>query len=350
MPELILHDLRKAFHDAKGREVCALAGVSLAVEAGELMVLVGPSGCGKSTLLRLIAGLEVPDAGTITMAGRVMNDLAPADRDVAMVFQNYALFPHLNVFDNLAFGLKFRGVPRKEIQEAVREAAAVLRLEGLLDRRPHQLSGGQRQRVALGRAMVRRPRVFLLDEPLSNLDARLRAEMREEIAALHARLRATMLFVTHDQTEAMTLGRRICVMNEGRVMQTGAPLEVYQRPVNTFVAQFTGSPGMNLLTGPLAMELARDVPRFDGGTMLLGVRPEDVELVETAAGVRGRVEACEPLGHETIVRIAAAGGQLTARVPGAAMFAAGQEVGLRLRAGGARLFDARSGCAGGAGA
>jgi ABC-type sugar transport system ATPase subunit len=346
MPELILHELHKTFRGAKGGDARAVAGVSLTVEAGELMVLVGPSGCGKSTLLRLIAGLEVPDAGSITLAGRVINDVPPADRDVAMVFQNYALFPHLDVFDNIAFGLKFRGVPKAQIKDAVREAAAVLRLEELLERKPHELSGGQRQRVALGRAMVRRPKVFLLDEPLSNLDARLRAEMRAEIASLHARLGVTMLFVTHDQTEAMTLGRRICVLNEGRVMQTGAPLEVYRRPANTFVAQFTGSPGMNLLSGPLAVELGRGVPGFAGETTLLGVRPEDVELVEVNAGVRGRVEACEPLGHETILRIAAVGGQIVARVPGAETFTAGRDVGVRLRAGSARVFDAGSGRAG----
>jgi len=343
MTELILNNVHKAFRGAKGTEVRAVQGVNLTVEAGELMVLVGPSGCGKSTLLRLIAGLETVDAGTIALEGRVINEVPPADRDVAMVFQNYALFPHLNVFDNMALGLKFRRVPKAAINDAVREAAASLRLEKLLDRKPHQLSGGQRQRVALGRAMVRHPKVFLLDEPLSNLDARLRAEMREEIARLHERLKATTIFVTHDQTEAMTLGQRICVLNEGRVMQAGTPLDVYRRPLNTFVAQFIGSPGMNLLRGPLAAELARGVVTFDGKSAVLGVRPEDVELVEGDSGVRGRVEICEPLGHETILHIAAAGGQVVARLPGMREFAPGQDVRLRLRVGRVSLFEEGTG-------
>ncbi|HEY6168358.1 MAG TPA: ABC transporter ATP-binding protein [Verrucomicrobiae bacterium] len=342
MTELVLTNVQKAFHAAKGRGVVAVQGVSLTVEAGELMVLVGPSGCGKTTLLRLVAGLETIDGGTITLAGRVINDVPPADRDVAMVFQSYALFPHLSVFDNMALSLKFRRVPKVQISDAVREAAAMLRVEELLDRKPHQLSGGQRQRVALGRAMVRRPKIFLLDEPLSNLDARLRAEMREEIARLHERLKATMIFVTHDQTEAMTLGQRICVLNEGRVMQTGTPVEVYRRPANTFVAQFIGSPGMNLLRGPLATELARGVVAFDGKSALLGVRPEDVELIEGDSGVRGHIEVCEPLGHETILHIAAAGDQVVSRVQGMREFAPGQEVRLRLRAGRVSLFDEQS--------
>jgi len=343
MADLVLTEVWKTFRDPKRREVHAVQGVSLSVEPGELMVLVGPSGCGKSTLLRLIAGLETLDAGTITLSGRVIDNVASADRDVAMVFQNYALFPHLNVFDNIAFGLKFRSVPKAQIKDAVREATATLRLEGLLDRKPHQLSGGQRQRVALGRAMVRRPKVFLLDEPLSNLDARLRAEMRTEIAALHERLKATMVFVTHDQTEAMTLGQRICVLSEGRVMQTGAPVEIYKKPANVFVAQFTGSPGMNLLKGELAEALAPEARGLRGGGILLGVRPEELEVSLDGHGVAGEVLLCEPLGHETILHIGAGAGRVVARVPGMCEFAHRQRVRVRLRSGVVRLFDEQSG-------
>src|ERR687893_228142 len=228
-------------------DVVAVSDINLGIQDGEFMVLVGPSGCGKTTALRMIAGLEEISEGTLKIGDRVVNDLAPKDRDVAMVFQSYALYPHMSVYDNLAFGLKLRKVPKSEIDKRVREAAATIELTNLLDRKPKQLSGGQRQRVALGRAIVREPAVFLMDEPLSNLDAKLRVQTRAEIARLHQRLRTTVVYVTHDQVEAMTMGDRIAVMNFGVLQQVGPPQELYERPVNKFVAGFIGSPAMNFI-------------------------------------------------------------------------------------------------------
>ena len=246
MASVRLDNLSKNFGSVR-----AVDGVSLEIPDGELMVLVGPSGCGKSTLLRLVAGLEEPTSGGIFLDNRDVSRVKPQDRDVAMVFQNYALFPHLNVEQNMAFSLKFRKVAKPKIRSRVAEAAEVLGLADLLCRKPAELSGGQRQRVALGRAMVCQPKVFLLDEPLSNLDARMRAEMRAEIVQLHRRLATTMIFVTHDQTEAMTLGQRLCVLDHGQVMQTGSPMELYRQPAHRFVGDFIGTPGMNFVRGRL---------------------------------------------------------------------------------------------------
>ncbi|MGE0826450.1 MAG: ABC transporter ATP-binding protein [Candidatus Binatia bacterium] len=297
----------------------ALLHVSLAIPDGELCVLVGPSGCGKSTLLRLIAGLEQPSAGHIWLGDREITAVSPQDRDIAMVFQSYALYPHLTVHDNLAFGLRMRGLDRSQIGRRVTEVARTLGLDQLLQRKPAQLSGGQRQRVALGRAIIREPQVFLLDEPLSNLDVRLRVETRAEIARLHRRLQTTMIYVTHDQEEAMTLGQRIAVLNEGHLLQVAPPLELYHRPVNMFVAGFLGSPPMNFIHGRLAdsgenRSFVSEIGTFavdkvtasTGGkrTVVLGVRPHDLKIIPAAdAQVRGIVDVMEPHGSETVVYV-----------------------------------------------
>ncbi len=283
-------------------------GVSTEVRDGEFVVIVGPSGCGKSTLLRMVAGLEALSGGQILIGDRVVNDVGPSERDIAMVFQNYALYPHFNVFDNMAYGLRIRKLPEAEVKARVEKTAALLQLSPLLQRKPRQLSGGQRQRVAMGRAIVRQPRVFLFDEPLSNLDAKLRAQTRLEIQKLHAELGITSLFVTHDQVEAMTLAQRMMVMNAGRMEQFGTPEEVYQRPQSTFVAGFIGSPPMNLLAGSAdgsrftvggqTLALPQSAPR--AGALLLGVRPEHAE-VDPAGPWRLRVEMLEMLGAERLV-------------------------------------------------
>ncbi|WP_419940808.1 ABC transporter ATP-binding protein [Candidatus Palauibacter sp.] len=289
-------------------KVVALRKVDLEVRPGELMVLVGPSGCGKSTLLRLIAGLDEPTSGEVWIGGRRVDDVEPGARDVAMVFQSYALYPHMTVARNLGFGLRVRGTPRAELERRVAEAAAALGLAELLSRRPGQMSGGQRQRVALGRAMVRDPGVFLFDEPLSNLDAELRLRTRDEIAALHRRLGTTMIFVTHDQVEALSLGQRVAVMDRGRLQQVGTPHEVYRRPGNLFVAGFVGSPPINriplsrdeggrLAGGPFALA---EPSRLDRAT--LAVRPEDLALAE-AGDFRATVLRVEPLGSEQLVHL-----------------------------------------------
>ena len=292
--------------------VRAVDGVSLEIPDGELMVLVGPSGCGKSTLLRLVAGLEEATSGGIFLDDREVSRVKPQDRDVAMVFQNYALFPHLNVEQNMAFSLKFRKVAKPEIRLRVAEAAEVLGLAGLLRRKPAELSGGQRQRVALGRAMVCKPKVFLLDEPLSNLDARMRAGMRAEIAELHRRLGTTMIFVTHDQTEAMTLGQRLCVLDLGQVMQTGPPMDLYRRPAHRFVGDFIGTPGMNFVRGRLeerdgglafvgsgdglALGLGGGLAKHAGGEVEMGIRPENISTRRPVRATRrGRCKAARCL-------------------------------------------------------
>ena len=338
--------------------VRAVDGVNLEIPDGELMVLVGPSGCGKSTLLRLVAGLEEATSGGIFLDDREVSRVKPQDRDVAMVFQNYALFPHLNVEQNMAFSLKFRKVAKPEIRLRVAEAAEVLGLAGLLRRKPAELSGGQRQRVALGRAMVCKPKVFLLDEPLSNLDARMRAGMRAEIAELHRRLGTTMIFVTHDQTEAMTLGQRLCVLDLGQVMQIGSPMDLYRRPAHRFVGDFIGTPGMNFVRGRLedrdgglafvgsgdnlALGVGGDLAKHAGGEVEMGIRPENISLAAGAGDATWTVQGCETLGHESLLRVRCGDHELVVRVPGAG--AGGlAKVGLRFDLNAAAWFDAATG-------
>ncbi|MCR6670178.1 ABC transporter ATP-binding protein [Devosia ginsengisoli] len=302
MAPVTLKSVRKAYGDAK-----VLHGVDIAIADGEFIVLVGPSGCGKSTLLRMIAGLEVITDGAVEIGGRVVNDLEPKDRDIAMVFQNYALYPHMTVATNMGFSLEHRGASKAEIAERVKWAAEILGLVPLLDRYPRQLSGGQRQRVAMGRAIVRNPQVFLFDEPLSNLDAKLRVVMRGEIKGLHQRLGVTTVYVTHDQVEAMTMADRIVVMNAGRVEQIGAPLDLYDRPANLFVAGFIGSPAMNLIGGEITEQgfVAAGVtlPLPSGtaarGKATYGIRPEHLILADD--GVPATVTLVEPMGSETQV-------------------------------------------------
>jgi sn-glycerol 3-phosphate transport system ATP-binding protein len=282
MAGVSLRDVRKSYGSTQ-----VIHGVSMDIADGEFIVILGPSGCGKSTLLRMVAGLEVITAGEIAIGERVVNDLEPKDRDIAMVFQNYALYPHMSVYQNMAYGLRIRGMPKAEIDARVQNAAGILELTKFLGRKPRELSGGQRQRVAMGRAIVREPQVFLFDEPLSNLDAKLRVQMRGELQSLHRRLGTTSLFVTHDQVEAMTLAQRMIVMNAGRAEQIGAPLEVYAKPATTFVAGFIGSPPMNL------------IPK-DG--RLLGIRPEHLEPCAPAdASITLEVDLIEPLGSDTLV-------------------------------------------------
>jgi len=282
MASVSFRDARKSYGELE-----VIHGISTDVADGEFVVIVGPSGCGKSTLLRMVAGLETISAGEIRIGERVVNDLEPKDRDIAMVFQNYALYPHMSVYENMSYGLRIKGFSREDIEVRVRRAAGILELERFLKRRPRELSGGQRQRVAMGRAIVREPAVFLFDEPLSNLDAKLRVQMRAELQALHRRLGTTSLYVTHDQVEAMTLAHRMIVMNAGRAEQIGTPLEVYARPATTFVAGFIGSPPMNL------------IPR-DG--RLLGVRPEHLEpCAASDALLVAHVDLVEPLGADTLV-------------------------------------------------
>ena len=288
-------------------------GIDLEVKEKEFIVLVGPSGCGKSTTLRMIAGLEEISAGELTISDRIVNRVAPKDRDVAMVFQNYALYPHLNVADNIAFGLRIRKVPKAEIAAQVNEVAEILELTNYLDRRPADLSGGQRQRVAMGRAIVRHPKVFLFDEPLSNLDAKLRTQMRAEIRRLHNRLGVTSVYVTHDQVEAMTLADRIVVMNDGRIEQIGTPMELFTNPANTFVAGFLGSPPMNQIQGTLTaqgadvdgveIKLAADVSEQVGRQVIVGIRPEHVSLtpVEHGSELPIKLDLVEPLGSEALL-------------------------------------------------
>jgi sn-glycerol 3-phosphate transport system ATP-binding protein len=286
MAELSFKDVRKNYGDLE-----VIHGVSMDIEDGEFVVIVGPSGCGKSTLLRMVAGLEPITSGEIVIGGRVVNQLEPKDRDIAMVFQNYALYPHMSVYDNMSYGLRIKGFSKADIDARVQKAAEILELKAFLGRKPRQLSGGQRQRVAMGRAIVREPAVFLFDEPLSNLDAKLRVQMRAELQSLHRRLGTTSLFVTHDQVEAMTLAQRMIVMNGGRAEQIGAPLEVYAKPATVFVAGFIGSPPMNL------------IPRKrNGRDVLFGIRPEHLEpCVESDAMLVADIDLIEPLGADTLV-------------------------------------------------
>ena len=330
-----------------GSESLAVDSVSLEVAHGEFMVLLGPSGCGKSTTLRMIAGLESISAGELAIDGRRVNHVPAKDRDIAMVFQSYALYPHMSVLDNLAFGLRRRGIERAEIERRVREVASTLGLGELLQRKPHALSGGQRQRVALGRAIVRDPKVFLFDEPLSNLDAALRVGMRGELIKLHHRLGATMIYVTHDQVEAMTMGDRICIMNGGKVAQIGAPLEVYRNPADTFVAAFLGSPPTNLIparfnSDALQVGDARIPLRKSAAeSVIFGIRPEDIRIDGATPHAHGEVLAVEPLGAETILRLRLAGVASDVMVRGPRTVAAkvGDRIPLAFDLAAAHLFD-----------
>jgi multiple sugar transport system ATP-binding protein len=287
-------------------DVSVIEDLSLHIDDRELMVLVGPSGCGKSTALRMIAGLEDISGGTIAIGGRVVNDVAPKDRDIAMVFQSYALYPHMTARENLEFGLRMRGVPRDEMRRRVDDAAEILGIAQLLERRPKDLSGGQRQRIAVGRAIVRKPAVFLFDEPLSNLDAKLRVQMRAEITRLQQTLGTTSVYVTHDQVEAMTMGHRITVLRDGKIQQIGTPGEVYEHPANVFVAQFIGTPPMNLIP---ATALPLRLPLAEGRPMIAGIRPEHVTLGD---GFPATIDLVEPIGHESIVYATAGGEKLVA--------------------------------------
>jgi multiple sugar transport system ATP-binding protein len=369
MAKVDIENLLKIFPEKNGPGVPVVNHISLAIEDREFMVLVGPSGCGKSTTLRMIAGLEEITGGTIAIDGRIVNQVPPKDRDIAMVFQNYALYPHMSVYDNLAFGLKLRGLPKAEIAARVQEAAALLGLEGYLERKPKSLSGGQRQRVAVGRAIVRKPKVFLFDEPLSNLDAKMRVSTRTEISKLHARLGVTMIYVTHDQVEAMTMGDRICVMKDGNILQVAEPLSLYHHPENLFVAGFIGSPPMNFFAGtveratsqlvfveagspgrplrlPLDEPLSRKAAAHVGRPLVLGIRPEDVEPVPPATdgdpGCTAEVdiEVVEPMGAETHLYLNTGANSFIARVRASGRFEVNHRLRVAFKIGQAHLFDA----------
>ena len=353
MASVEIRGARKSFGTTE-----VLHGVDIDIPNEAFVVLVGPSGCGKSTLLRMIAGLEEITAGEIAIGGRVVNYVPPKERDIAMVFQNYALYPHMKVFDNMAFSLKLAKVDPASIDQRVREAAGILNLGDLLERFPRQLSGGQRQRVAMGRAIVRDPQVFLFDEPLSNLDAKLRVQMRTEIRELHQRLNSTSVYVTHDQIEAMTMADKIVVMRDGYVEQAGPPLEVYDHPDNTFVATFIGSPAMNLLEGRIeaangsarfvgengaVLPLPSTAPAREGERVLYGTRPEHFTLAGESDGIESRVLVVEPTGAETLVVCELGGGEVQVLFRERHAFKPGQSIHLRPAAEQAHLFDVESG-------
>ena len=373
MARVVVENLTKVFPGPGGGLVRAVQGVSLAVEDKECLALVGPSGCGKTTLLRMIAGLEQPTSGTVSIDGQAANHLAAKDRQVAMVFQHHALYPHLSVYENLAFGLKLRKCPPAEIQRRVKAAAEALGLTACLGRRPRELSGGQHQRVALGRALVRQPKVFLLDEPLSNLDAPMRAQLRAEIARLHLRLGTTAIYVTHDQIEAMMLGRRLAVMKEGAIQQVAEPAVVYRRPANLFVAGFIGFPTMNFFKGkivqaagallfevqvpagapaqgrlalPLDESMAGPMKDWAGRTVILGIRPEhiaqkfDVPEAPPAQTVEALVEVIQPMGAESYLNLAGMAQSFVARVPATGHLRPLDRVSLVFDMGRAHFFDA----------
>jgi len=345
MAAVSLRDVRKSYTP----ELQVIHGVSMEIKDGEFIVILGPSGCGKSTLLRMIAGLEEIGEGTIAIGGRVVNQVAPKERDIAMVFQNYALYPHKTVYDNMAFGLKLRKADRKLIAERVKRAADILGLGELLQRYPRQLSGGQRQRVAMGRAIVREPQVFLFDEPLSNLDAKLRVAMRTEIKELHQRLKTTTVYVTHDQIEAMTMADKIVVMHDGLVEQIGAPLELYDTPANRFVAGFIGSPAMNFLPGRASggriavagYSVAAGAGLDENRAVILGIRPEHLEIA--ADGFEAEVVVVEPTGSETQLFARLGGQEIAAVFRERHEFVPGQRIRLRPRADCLHLFDPSSG-------
>jgi multiple sugar transport system ATP-binding protein len=348
-------------------DVNAVNDLSLEIGDGEFMVLVGPSGCGKTTSLRMIAGLEEITEGTLKIGDKVVNDVAPKDRDIAMVFQSYALYPHMSVRENLAFGLKLRKVPKPEIERRVKEAADTIQLGNLLDRKPKELSGGQRQRVALGRAIVREPAVFLMDEPLSNLDAKLRVQTRAEIARLHQRLKTTVVYVTHDQVEAMTMGSRIAVMNEGLLQQVGTPQALYDTPINRFVAGFIGSPSMNFVdvtvdgTGegarlvagpdwniPLPAQTRAAIGTDNKRTLVAGFRPEHLDIGVAGPGVgsfRARADVVEYLGNEELLHVNAAGKDIVAIVGSEHRVRPGDIVDLIVPLEKLHLFDGETGAA-----
>jgi multiple sugar transport system ATP-binding protein len=373
MARVVLENLTKVFPGPGGGPVRAVQGVSLAVEEKECLALVGPSGCGKTTLLRMIAGLEEPTSGTVAIDGQVVNDVAAKDRQVAMVFQHHALYPHLSAYENLAFGLRLRKCPPAEIERRVNAAAQALGLTGCLERRPRELSGGQHQRVALGRALVRQPKVFLLDEPLSNLDVPMRAQLRAEIARLQARLGTTAVYVTHDQAEAMMLGQRLAVMKEGVIQQVAEPGVVYRHPANLFVAGFIGFPAMNFFEGkivqgsgallfeeqapagasapgrlalPLANSTAERMKNWAERTVILGIRPEHIALGTAvpdsplAQTTEALVEVVQPMGAESYLNLAGMAQSFVARVPATERVRALQRVSLVFDMGRAHFFDA----------
>jgi sn-glycerol 3-phosphate transport system ATP-binding protein len=364
--EVSFHEITKVFPNG----TTAVDALTCTIADGEFMVLVGPSGCGKTTALRMIAGLEEPTSGAIAIGGKVVNGVSPRERDIAMVFQNYALYPHKTVLQNLAFGLRQHKVPNAEIVTRVREVSSLLTLDELLDRKPAQLSGGQRQRVAMGRALARSPRVFLLDEPLSNLDAQLRTQLRTDLKQLHQRFQTTTVYVTHDQVEAMTLGDRIAVMSGGKLLQLGTPQKIYRRPANVFVAGFIGSPPMNLLSASAADghvhagDLELEVPGVPPGELVIGVRPEALRLVTGATEdqvMQVRTEVVELLGHETIVygsirgqnvatassgagsSLPAGRAKVIARLDARRQPAVGETITLAMSLEDVHLFDAKSG-------
>lgn len=375
MAEVLLEKLVKTYPNPKGGVATIVKGIDLTIADHEFLVMVGPSGCGKSTTLRMIAGLEEISGGSISIGGRLVNDVAPKDRDIAMVFQNYALYPHMSVYRNMAFGLELRKMPKAEIDQRVREAAAILGLsDEMLQRKPKDLSGGQRQRVAVGRAIVRHPQVFLFDEPLSNLDAKMRVQTRTEIVRLHRKLNSTMIYVTHDQVEAMTMGDRIAVMKDGLIMQVADPLTLYSRPANAFVAGFIGSPPMNLLRGtlekregvlsfveapgeasgasarprvvlPLATEMASHLAAHAGRAVLFGVRPEDIEERSgnaTGATIRAVVDVSEPMGADTMLYAKTCAHTIIARTRGYCHHLPDEEVHFALDMKAAHFFDAQT--------
>ena len=361
-----IKNLVKTYVDDRGRPTfTAVKNISLQIEDGEFMVLVGPSGCGKSTTLRMVAGLEKISSGTISIGGRVVNELEPKDRGIAMVFQNYALYPHMTLFNNMAFGLQLAKKSKEFISETVGKTSKALGLDHMLERKPHALSGGQRQRVALGRAIVRSPKVFLFDEPLSNLDAKMRVQMRSEISKLHAQLGSTMIYVTHDQVEAMTMGDRICVMRDGNIMQVADPLTLYRQPDNLFVAGFIGSPPMNLIKGkvqkrdgglffvesaeknaltiPLQGRLETLASKYVDKDIVFGVRPEHLSDQVKDSGhipITSTVEISEPMGSESLVYLKAGTGNLIARIHGEHLFHLGEQVTIQVNLDKVSLFDA----------
>ncbi len=360
MANLELSKLTKVYDG----DVTAVDAIDVSISDREFVVLVGPSGCGKTTCLRMIAGLEDITSGELTIDGKVVNDIPPKDRDIAMVFQNYALYPHMSVYDNMAFGLKIRKFKKEEIESRVQEAAKILELGNLLHRKPKQLSGGQRQRVAVGRAIVRKPKVFLFDEPLSNLDAKLRVQMRTEISSLHNRLQATMIYVTHDQVEAMTMGDKIVVMRDGKVQQIGSPLDLYANPNNRFVAGFIGSPPMNFLNLDVTVsgssvslsgdggfqlkldgDLAKKAKGYGGKKLIFGVRPEnilDVTQSKQGSTFEAVIDIVEPLGAETHLYVLVNKQQMIARVEPRSAHKPGQKVKLAVESEHITLFDPQS--------
>ncbi len=343
MATLSLQNLVKAYGKTE-----VLHGINLEVADGEFVVFVGPSGCGKSTTLRMIAGLEDVSGGSVEIGGKVVNHLEPKDRDIAMVFQNYAIYPHMSVRKNIGFGLRTSKMPKADKEKRIEEVAAILSMTEYLDRKPAQLSGGQRQRVAIGRAMVRDPAVFLFDEPLSNLDAQLRTQMRLEIKKLHQRVGTTIIFVTHDQVEAMTMADRIVIMKDGYIQQVGSPAEVFHQPANTFVAQFIGAPSMNMLAGRVTADgievagrqIARKTAGAVGSAVTVGIRPDDLRVSDGAGSFEGSVSVLEPLGSETLAYVDIGGQEVVARADGRTPPALGAMVQLTVDPANLHLFDA----------